>query len=135
MNEAAARAYVAENHRGVLATFMRDGRPQLSKVVYGVDDDGRLMISTTRQRAKTHNLRRDRRASLLVSGENWWQYVVAEGLVEVYDQGPSLAADLRRYYERATGGPHPNWQEYDEAMVREQRLLVLLRIDRLYPVS
>lgn len=135
MNEAEARVYIAENHRGVLATIKRDGRPQLSKVVYGVDDDGRLMISTTRPRAKTHNLRRDRRASLLVIGENWWQYVVAEGTVEVYDQGPSLAADLRRYYERATGGPHPNWQEYDEAMVSEERLLLLLRIERLYPVS
>lgn len=135
MTEDEARAYVAQHRRGVLATIKRDGRPQLSKVVYAVEDDGRLMISTTQDRAKTYNLRRDPRASLLVLGENWWEYVVAEGTVEIYDSGPNLAADLRRYYERVSGGPHPNWQEYDAAMIRERRLLLLLRIERLYPTT
>jgi PPOX class probable F420-dependent enzyme len=104
VTETEARAYVAQNRRGVLATIKRDGRSQLSKIVYALDDDGRLMISTTRDRAKTHNLRRDPRASLLVIGDNWWEYVVAEGTIEIYESGPNLAADLRRYYERVSGG-------------------------------
>lgn len=134
MTEVEARAFVARQRRGVLATIKRDGRPQLSNVVYAVDDDGCLMISSTRRRAKTLNLRRDPRASLAVQGDTWQEYVVAEGTVEVYE-GPTLAADLRRYYERVAGQAHPDWQEYDVAMIREGRVLLLLTVQRLYPLT
>ena len=134
MTEAEARAFVAAHRKGVLATIKRDGRPQLSNVLYAVGDDGRPEISVTQQRAKTRNLRRDPRASLSIQSDNWYEYVVAEGTAELF-AGPDLAAALRRYYERVSGGPHPNWAEYDEAMVREQRLLIRLSIDRLYPTS
>lgn len=135
MTEAEARAFVAANRKGVLATIKRDGRPQLSNVVYALGDDGRLEISSTRRRAKTLNLRRDPRASLAVQSDNWYEYVVVEGTVAIHDAGPTLAADLRRYYERVAGKPHPDWTEYDEAMIREERLLLRLSIDRLYPTS
>ena len=36
-----ARAFIGENHRAVLATRRRDGRPQLSPVAVGVDEQGR----------------------------------------------------------------------------------------------
>ena len=42
------RRFVRENHRAILATRRRDGRPQMSPVSVGVDDDGALVISSSR---------------------------------------------------------------------------------------
>ncbi len=133
MNEAEARAFVARHHRGVLATLKRDGRPQLSNVVYALDDDGRIKVSTTRDRAKARNLRRDPRASLAVQGDTWQEYLVVEGTAEVQDG--NVLADLRRVYEQVAGQPHPNWDEFDAAMRRDGRVLLAITIERLYPLD
>ncbi len=71
MNQDQAMEYVAVNHRGVLATLKRDGRPQLSHVAYMLDDDGVIKISVTSDRAKTRNALRDERVSLSIVGDDW----------------------------------------------------------------
>ena len=134
MTESEARAYLAANHRAVLATQQRDGRPQLSNILYAVDDDGLVRISSTRDRAKVRNLRRDPRASLAVIGANFFEYVVAEGTAHI-EEGATLAADLRRVYVKVAGKEHPDWEEYDAAMVAEGRVLIALQVERLYPVQ
>jgi PPOX class probable F420-dependent enzyme len=113
----------------VLATIKRDGRPQLSKVLYFLDDDGRCKISVTQTRAKTHNLRRDPRATLMAMSDQWYSYVVVEGTTE-FIEGPGVLDELVRYYRRVAG-EHPNWDEYREAMVKDQRLLLSISVDRL----
>ncbi len=133
MTESEARQFLTRNHRGVVATLKHDGRPQLSNVVYAVADDGRIKISTTRDRAKTANVRRDPRCSLLSLDDNF-AYVVAEGTAELIE-GLEAAAELRWVYRNAAGREHPNWQEFDEAMVREGRLVLAIRVERLYPVQ
>jgi PPOX class probable F420-dependent enzyme len=71
---------VFNQREAILATLKRDGRPQLSNVLYVVDPDSRTVrISTTSERAKARNLGRDPRAALHVSGDNFWSYAVAEG--------------------------------------------------------
>lgn len=134
MNEQEARDFIGKNHRGMLATIKRDGRPQLSNVAYALDHDGLIKISVTRDRAKTRNLQRDPRASLTVLGDNWYQYVVVEATASIQDD-ENVVADLRRIYESVTGQPHPNWAEFDEAMVRDGRVLLALSIDKLYPLA
>src|SRR5919199_5593773 len=134
MNEQQAREFIARNHRGVLATIKRDGRPQLSNVSYTLDEDGRIKISVTRDRAKTRNLIRDPRASLVVLSDNWYQYLVVEAKAEIQD-GPDTLAELRRVYQRIAGKPHPNWTEFDEAMVRDGRVILALTVERLYPLD
>src|SRR6202165_3446394 len=74
-----ARQFLKVRHDGILATIKRDGRPQLSNILYFLDDDGRIKVSVTRTRAKTHNLQRDPRASLHVQGRDRYEYLVAEG--------------------------------------------------------
>lgn len=133
MNREEALAHLRVNHRGVLATLKRDGRPQLSHVAYMLDDDGAIKISVTEDRAKTRNARRDPRVSLSVVGENWYQYVVAEGMATIVDVDPVPL--LRHVYEAVSGKPHPNWQEFDEAMVRDRRVVLTISVDRLYPLS
>jgi PPOX class probable F420-dependent enzyme len=130
MDEQQARDFVARNTRGVLTTQKRDGRPQVSLVAYFLDDDGTIKISVTQDRAKTKNLRRDPRASLAcLDPDNWYSYVVVEGLT-TFLEGDLPA--LRRYYSRVSGKEHPNWQEYDEAMVRDKRLLLVIHPDKFY---
>jgi PPOX class probable F420-dependent enzyme len=57
-----------DRSEGALVTMRRDARPQLSNVNYAFDAGEQLIrISTTDDRAKVRNLRRDPRASFHVS--------------------------------------------------------------------
>jgi len=133
MDKDSARAFVGRNHGGVLATIKRDGRPQLSNVAYYLDDDdGTIKISVTRDRAKTRNLLRDPRASIsCLDPNNWYSYAVVEGMAEFIDDERTLP-ELRRYYQRVTGKAHPDWQEYDEAMIKDGRVVLVIKPERFY---
>ena len=64
-------AVIGGNSLGGLATIKRDGRPQLSNVSYYFDPrETTIAVSITEPRAKTRNLRRDPRASILVSADD-----------------------------------------------------------------
>jgi PPOX class probable F420-dependent enzyme len=122
--------------RGVLATIKRDGRPQLSNVAFRYDAANRtLAISTTDDRAKTKNLRRDPRASFHVTTDDFGSYVVVEGtasLGPVAEDPYGEAVDALVDHYRAVRGEHPDWDEFRTAMVREKRLLVTITIDHVY---
>jgi uncharacterized protein len=133
MNHQEALEYIGNNSHGVLATIKRDGRPQLSNISYTLDDDGLIKISVTEDRAKTKNARRDPRVSMTVIGDNWYQYIVVEGTAGFIDDDPLPA--LRHVFERVAGKPHPDWDEFDQAMLSEQRIVMTISIDRLYPLS
>lgn len=129
-------ALIADNSLGVLATIKRDGRPQMSNVTYHFDPRTlSIDISITEARAKTRNLRRDPRASLLVSSDDGWSYAVAEGDAEL--SAPAAAPDdktvdeLVELYSRIAG-EHPDWDDYRRAMVTDRRVLMHLRIRHLY---
>lgn len=129
-------ALIADNSLGVLATIKRDGRPQLSNVTYHFDPrELTIEVSVTEPRAKTRNLRRDPRASLLVSSEDGWSYAVAEG--EAWLSVPAASPDddtvesLITLY-RNVAGEHPDWDEYRAAMVLDRRVLLRLPIKHLY---
>lgn len=129
-------AVISGNSLGVLATVKRDGRPQLSNVQYHFDARAlRVHVSVTEPRAKTRNLRRDPRASLLVSSDDGWSYAVAEGDAQLTP--PATASDddtveaLIALY-RNIAGEHPDWDEYRRAMVTDRRVLLTLPISHLY---
>lgn len=133
MTHEQALAFIRRHHQAVLATIKRDGRPQLSHISYLLDDDGVIKISATRDRAKTRNLERDPRASLSIIAESWGEYLVVEGACEVRDANP--LPELRRVYEGIRGEPHPNWSEFDAAMVRDGRVILAIAVDRIYPLD
>ncbi len=127
--------FVRQRHFGVLATQRRDGRPQLSNVAYSVGDDGVISVSITDSRAKTQNLRRDPRASLHVTRDDFWAYCVLDCDVEllpvVTDPNDATADALVEYY-RSANGEHPDWDDYRRAMVADQRLLARLTATHAY---
>lgn len=129
-------AVIADNSLGVLATIKRDGRPQLSNVTYHFDPRAlAIEISVTEPRAKTRNLRRDPRASLLVSSDDGWSYAVAEGNAVLSPPATSpddeTVESLVTLY-RNVAGEHPDWDEYRQAMVIDRRVLLRLSIGHLY---
>jgi PPOX class probable F420-dependent enzyme len=133
MDRDSALGYIGANRRGVLVTLKRDGRPQISYVAYLLDDDGEVKISVTKDRAKTRNVLRDPRVSLSVVGPNWYEYVVVEGMGRIIEEGALPV--LRRVYEGVSGKPHPDWADFDAAMVRDGRVVLSIAIERLYPLE
>lgn len=127
--------FVRERHQGVLATHRRDGRPQMSNIVYVLGDDGRIRISVTDGRAKTNNLRRDPRAALHVSQSDFWAYCVLDCDVELMpvatDPHDATVDALVEYY-RSVMGEHPDWDEYRTTMVADRRVLLVLTPTHAY---
>ena len=127
-----ARAVVREQHHAVLATMRRDGTPQMSPVAAGVDAEGRVVVSSRETAYKVRNLRRDPRSWLCVLPDGFFgRWVQVEGRVEVLSL-PEAMGPLEDYY-RGVSGEHPDWDEYREAMRREQRVLVRIELDRAGP--
>ena len=124
-----------DRNESVLVTLRRDGRPQLSNVNHAVDELGTIRISTTADRAKYANLRRQPWAALHVNGANFWSYAVLECDVELSavaaEPHDEAVEELVAVY-RAISGEHDDWDDYRSAMVRDRRLVVRLTPTRAY---
>lgn len=129
-----ALAFVADRRGSVLTTLKRDGRPQLSNVGHAVAD-GVIRISVTDGRAKTNNLRRDERASLHVTSDDFWSWVVIEGRAELTPVATApdddTVEELIDYY-RTLSGEHPDWDDYRRAMVADHRLMIRIHPTHAY---
>jgi PPOX class probable F420-dependent enzyme len=127
--------FIGAHREGVLTTIKKDGRPQLSNVLYVWDADQRAaMISTTADRAKARNLMRDPRASLYVPGEHFWAFVVAEGDVSIIgpttEPGDEAGQELLRVHSAFYG--ELDESEFFQQMVDNQRLVVRLAVNHTY---
>jgi PPOX class probable F420-dependent enzyme len=125
-----ALEFAAQNKTAALITIRRDGRPQSSDISYDIKN-GVFRVSVTDDRAKTRNMRRDPRVVLHVSRPDQWSYVSFDGTVELSPvaavPGDATCLMLADQYESVAGQPHPDWDEYFEAMVADRRLLARIR--------
>ena len=127
-----ARAFVVSNHRAVLITRRPGGGLQTSPVLVGVDDEGKVVISTREDAYKTRNLRRDPTVVLRVLSDAFFgRWMQIEGTAQVVSL-PEAMEGLVDYYRRISG-EHPDWDDYHRAMVQEQRVLVRVSIDAAGP--
>jgi PPOX class probable F420-dependent enzyme len=128
MDLSGAIEFAHDRHQGVLVTIRRDGRPQLSNIIYLMEPDGSTRISVTEGRAKTKNLRRDHRAQLYVVGDSFWQYAVLDGTVQLSppaaDPRDDVVNELVEIYRQIRGEDHPDWDDYRRAMVEERRVVL-----------
>jgi|ERR1700687_980950 len=126
--------FVRPRHRMVLTTFRSDGSLQTSPVTGGVDDDGRIVIASYPQRAKSTNLRRRPSASVTVLSDDFnGPYVQVDGDSEVIEL-PDAVEPLVDYY-RLIGGEHPDWDGYRQAMVDQGKCLIRITPRRWGPVA
>jgi len=121
--------FVRPRHKFLLITRRADGEPQASPVSGGVDPEGRLVIATYPERAKTRNARANENVSVVVLSEEWNEaWVQVDGTCEVLDVPEALDAFVE--YFRSISGEHPDWDEYRQAMVDQGKSLL-----RITPVS
>ena len=127
-----ARDFVRSHHRAVLATRTPDGGLQQSPVLVGVDDEGRLTISTRETAYKARNLRADPWAQLCVLSDGFFgDWIHVEGEAEVVSL-PEAMEPLVEYY-RGISGEADDWDEYRAGMERERRVIVQITPHRAGP--
>jgi PPOX class probable F420-dependent enzyme len=126
--------FIRPRHQAVLLTWRADGSPQTSPITCGVDEGGRIVVSTYPDRAKAVNARRDSRATVLVLSDDFGgPWVQVDGDAEVLDL-PESVEPLVEYF-RSISGEHPDWDEYREAMRRQGKSLIRVTPRRWGPVA
>ena len=126
--------FIRPRHHAIVITARADGRPQASPVTCGVDEDGRIVVSTYPERAKTRNAKRSPQASVLFLSDDFGgAWVQVDGDAEVIDM-PEAAEALVDYY-RSIAGEHPDWDEYREAMTRQGKSLLRITPTSWGPVA
>ena len=132
MDIQAALEFVASQHHAVLGTLKSDGTPQLSPVAVGVDDAGRVVVSTRQTAYKVRHVRRDPRVWLCVLPDAFYgQWVQLTGTAEIVEL-PAAMELLVDYYRRISG-EHPDWDDYRAAMEREKRVIVRITVTKAGP--
>jgi PPOX class probable F420-dependent enzyme len=128
----AAREFMREHHRAVLATRRSDDGVQQSPVLVNVDAEGRAIISSRETAYKVRNLRRNPWAQLcVVTNRFFGEWIYAEGQAEVLSL-PEAMDPLIDYYKRFPD-ENPNWDQYRERMRAEKRVLIRITLERAGP--
>ncbi len=134
VDEAALLDFVRPRHQMVLITTRGDGRPQASPVTGGVDDAGRIVVTSYPERAKVRNVRRDPHVSVLVLSDDFGgAWVQVDGVAEVVDAVDDVEPFVE--YFRTISGEHPDWEEYRRAMVVQGKSLMRITPTRWGPVA
>ena len=126
--------FLRPRHHAILMTTRRDGRPQASPNTCGVDEQGRIVISTYPSRVKVLNIRRNPQVSVCVlSDEFGGAWVQADGTAEVLDL-PEALEPLVEYF-RVISGEHSDWDEYRQAMRDQGKSLIRVTIESWGPIA
>ena len=121
-------ALVKEEKLGVLATQKKDGTSQLSPVYY-VYQEGRIVVSITKTRAKYHNIRRNSQVSICIMKPEGRPYVTVYGRAEIEEQDivDGTAAVFKRFNDRALP------ENFEAGLREQQRVLVLITPEKFVP--
>ncbi|WP_318212058.1 PPOX class F420-dependent oxidoreductase [Streptomyces sp. SJL17-1] len=120
---------------GTLATNKSSGHPHLTTMLYSWDPEARVVrFSTTADRVKAKQLRRDPRAAVHVPGGDVWSFAVAEGEAEVSETtttpGDATGRELLAMIPQAAKPEDEN--AFLEQLVAERRVVIRLKVTRLY---
>lgn len=126
--------FVRPRHRMILITRRQDGTPQASPVTGGVDDTGRIVVSSYPQRAKTRNARSRPDVSVVVLSDEWDDaWVQVDGTAEVIDAVDDVEPLVE--YFRNIAGEHSDWDEYRQAMLDQGKSLLRITPRHWGPVA
>ncbi len=94
-------ALINGQNLGILATLKKDGSPQLTPVNYAFQD-GRVLISITKSRAKYHNIKRSSQVSFCIMKPEGRPYVTIYGRAAMEEQDivEGTAAIFKRMSDR-----------------------------------
>jgi PPOX class probable F420-dependent enzyme len=117
--------FLANNHRSVVITYRADGSLAPSPVNHGVDDQGRIAISSREPAYKVRNVRRDPRVTLCAFTDGFYgPWVTVSGTAEIISLPEAMEPLVDLY--RQVQGEHPDWEDYRAAMIRDKRVIVAI---------
>ena len=126
--------FARARHHHVLMTTRSDGSVQASPVTAGVDPQGRVVIASYPERAKSRNARRTGTASVLVLSDDFdGAWVQIDGDAEVLDV-PEAVEPLVEYF-RCIAGEHSDWDDYRRAMIDQGKCLIRITPTRWSPIA
>ncbi|HXW81878.1 MAG TPA: PPOX class F420-dependent oxidoreductase [Acidimicrobiales bacterium] len=127
-----ALEHFRQNHRAVLATRRRDGRPQMSPVLQAVGNDGLILISTRTGAIKVRNVIRDPNVSICALSDAFFgQWVQVDGTASIVEM-PAAMALLRFTYVQISG-EHPDWAEFERDMIAQHRVALTIKAEEAGP--
>ncbi|MGX1510312.1 pyridoxamine 5'-phosphate oxidase family protein [Streptomyces collinus] len=135
LSDEALSALLGKQQFGTLATVKRSGHPHLTTMLYSWDPESRTVrFSTTADRVKVGHLRRNPRAALHVQGGDVWSFAVAEGEGEVSESttSPGDAVGLELLAMVPQAAKPEDEEAFLEQLVAERRMVIRLKVDRLY---
>lgn len=112
----------------VMATVRRDGGPQLTPIYYAYVD-GRFLISTTRDRAKYKNVRRNPQVSLCIVRPEGRPYLTVTGRAEIEET--DIEQGTAEIFRRMSDRPLP--EDFSEELRQQGRILIIVTPERFSP--
>jgi PPOX class probable F420-dependent enzyme len=127
-----ALEHFRQNHRAVLATRRRDGRPQMSPVLQAVGNDGLILISTRTGAIKVRNIVRDPNVSICaISDAFFGKWVQVDGTASIVEMPDAMS--LLRFAYTQISGEHPDWAEFERDMIAQHRVAVAIKAEDAGP--
>jgi PPOX class probable F420-dependent enzyme len=124
---------LSQQRFGALATQGSNGHPHLSTVLYDWDPGQRVVrISTVEGRLKVRQLHKDPHAALYVASDDFWSYAVAEGVAELSPVSVEPGDEVGRELLAMQADALSDEAAFLRQMVADQRLVIRLRVSRLY---
>lgn len=98
--------FLRKPNPAVVATIRGDGSPHATPTWYMVEEDGSILLSASRGRARLRFLERDSRLALsVIDGGDWFRHVSMMGVVVRMAPDAGLA-DIDRLARHYTGRPY-----------------------------
>ena len=130
------KPFFETHHRGVIATRRPSGATHSSIVVCGAYKGHAAFVSVYPRSQKIRNLRRDPNCTVLGVTDDWREWVSVEGQATLFDcnntDAEELRVLLREVYMACSHTEHPDWEEYDQAMIDQEAVIVLVKPERVY---
>ncbi len=113
--------FLRDHRLCVVTTLRKDGSPQ-STPVYYLYEEGKLLISVTKERKKTHNVLNDPRVSVCaIAEERPFDYVQVMGKASITED--NLVETSRRIWSRFKSELP---EDFDHRMLEQKRVVMVV---------
>ncbi len=98
-------AFLEGPRQSVVGTVRDDGSPVTTACWYGLEADGRILLTMDRDSYRLRHLRREPRVALTVLGDDWYNQLSVLGRAVEIRNDPDLA-DIDALSQRYLGEPY-----------------------------
>lgn len=128
MSDEEMDTFLAGKRNAIMAVLKRDGSPQVNPMSYLWDGE-KFWISTTKDRAKYHNLKRDPRITLCIDERESFTTVIASGKAEITEE--NLWEQTHKVLERYRGPEATATYIKNMRDNGERRVLLVLKPEKI----